>query len=78
MRRTRDAGTVPRFDKFDAYHGFKDETVKQELIQNRQLQAELLKALSPKAGELQKQLNGIWHDQLNYPAIEFGQPVLHF
>lgn len=67
-----------RFDKFDAYHGFKDEKVKQELIQNRQLQAELLEALSPKAGELQKQLNGIWHDQLNYPAIEFGQPVLHF
>jgi hypothetical protein len=67
-----------RFDKFDAYHGFKDETVKQELIQNRQLQVELLKALMPATESLQKQLNYIWHEQLNYPAIEFGKTGLDF
>ncbi len=65
-----------RFEKFDHYHGFKDEALKRELLQNTQLQAELLKALAPATESLQKQLNYIWHEQLNYPAIEFGKTVL--
>lgn len=67
-----------RFKEFSLYDGFKDKSITQKLMQNHQLQKDLLKALNPKAEKMQKQLNDIWHNQLNYPAIEFGQTVLHF
>lgn len=67
-----------QFEKFDHYHGFKDEALKHELLQDDQLQVELLKALMPATESLQKQLNYIWHEQLNYPAIEFGKTGLDF
>ena len=67
-----------KFEKFDHYHGFKDEALKHELLQDDQLQVELLKALMPATESLQKQLNYIWHEQLNYPAIEFGKTGLDF
>lgn len=66
-----------RFKEFSSYDGFKDKSITQKLIQNHQLQTELLQALNPKAEKMQKQLNDIWHNQLNYPAIKFGQTVLH-
>lgn len=67
-----------QFENFDHYHGFKDEALKHELLQDDQLQVELLKALMPATESLQKQLNYIWHEQLNYPAIEFGKTGLDF
>lgn len=65
-----------QFEKFDHYHGFKDEALQSKLFQDDQLQAELIKALMPATESLQKQLNYIWHEQLNYPVIEFGKTVL--
>lgn len=67
-----------QFEKFDHYHGFKDEALQSKLLQDDQLQVELLKVLMPATETLQKQLNYIWHEQLNYPVIEFGKTGLDF
>lgn len=66
-----------RFMELGSYYGFTDKTIIQKLAQSSQLQSELLNLVAPETEKIQKQLNTIWHDQLNYPKIEFGQTVLH-
>lgn len=66
-----------RFMELGSYYGFTDKTITQRLVKNSQLQSELLEFLAPETEKIQNQLNDIWHNQLNYPAIEFGQTVLH-
>lgn len=66
-----------RFMDLGSYYGFTDKAIIQKLVQSPQLQSELLELVSSETEKIQKQLNAIWHNQLNYPKIEFGQTVLH-